>query len=467
MLTENKNSQIINELREVFPADRILSDFSECYAYCQDAINIDNIKNFAVGVVLVETVEEVQSVVKIANKYNIPLVCRGAGTNVVGACIPERESLVISFIRMNKILEINSANMTTTVQSGVIVGDLQREAEKKGLFYPPDPSNLAVSTIGGSIAQSSAGAKAFKYGTTKDYVLELTVVSAGGEIIKTGSKTIKNACGYNLNSLFVGSEGTLGIIVEAVLKLIPMPESKSVMMCYFDKVEGAINAVSAIISHKITPCAIDFMDKNSIKTVEDFKHAGLLTDKECALVIEIDGLQSDIKYQKETVLKILSDFGASEIQSSKNTEEYNRIWSARRASMGACARLKPNVTTDDLIVPRENLAKLVLEVRKICEKYGLIVCMVGHVGDGSVHPQIPVDFSDKDEINRLKTAKKEIYALTVSLGGIISGEHGIGMLKREDLALVVDKTTLNYMREIKKVFDPKNILNPDKIFYVE
>lgn len=463
MIVETENSLMIKDLQLILPENAILSSVAECSVYSQDAMNVQEIHNLVRAVVFPETTEQVQKIVKIANKYNMPIVCRGAGTNVVGACIPESECIILSLARMNKILEINSENMTATVQSGVIVGNLQRKVEEQGLFYPPDPSNLAVSTIGGSIAQSSAGAKAFKYGTTKDYVLELTVVCADGEILKTGSKTIKNTCGYNLNSLFVGSEGTLGIVVEAVLKLIPMPEDKSVMMCYFDSVEASIKAVSAIITHRITPSAIDFMDKNAIKTVEDFKHAGLLTDKECALIIEVDGGKSLIKYQKETILKILSDTGAAAIQHSENDEEYNRIWSARRASMGACARLKPNVTTDDLTVPRENLAKLVLGVREICKKYGLTVCMVGHVGDGSVHPQIPVDFNDADEISRLHNAKKEIYALTAQLNGVLSGEHGVGMLKRADLGLVVDKMAINYMKEIKKVFDPKNILNPNKI----
>lgn len=458
------SKNLTKDLLKVLPKDQVLTSLEECYAYSQDAMNIKELNHLADAVIFVENIEQVQSVVKLANKYKFPIVCRGAGTNVVGACVPQKNGIILNFSRMNKILEINPTNSTVRVQPGVIVGDLQREVERYNLYYPPDPSNLAVSTIGGSIAQASAGARAFKYGSTKDYVLDLLVVTASGEILKTGSSTIKNATGYNLNTLFVGSEGTLGIVVEATLKLIPKPETKVVTLSYFDSVENAINAVNSIIEHKITPATIDFMDKNAIQTVEEYMKLGLLTDKECALVIEVDGLTCAVEYQKEMVERILKEFNAQYIQVSKSEVEYEKIWQARRSSMAACTRLKPNVTTDDLIVPRKNLASLVLGVREICAKYNLMVCMVGHVGDGSVHPQIPIDYSDKDEYARFKKAKSEIYKLTAQLGGLLSGEHGIGLLKRDSIGLVVNETALSYMRLIKKTFDPNNILNPYKIF---
>ncbi len=458
------NEKLTKDLLKVLPKNQVLTGIEERYAYSQDALNVKNIKTLADAVVFVENVEQIQAVVKIANRYNIPVICRGAGTNVVGACIPKKNGIILNFSRMNKILEINPSNLTARVQAGVVVGDLQREVEKFGLYYPPDPSNLTVSTIGGSIAQASAGAKAFKYGSTKEYVLDLLVVTANGEILKTGSSTIKNATGYNLNALFVGSEGTLGIVAEATLKLIPKPETKVVLMSYFDSVENSIHAVTSIIEHGITPATIDFMDKNAIQTVEDFIHAGLLTDKECALVIEVDGLACAVDYQRTMIEKILNNFGAAAIQYSKTQEDYERIWRARRSSMAACVRLKPNITTDDLIVPRNNLSQLVLGVREICAKYGLTVCMVGHVGDGSVHPQIPIDYTDEEEYARFKKAKSEIYKLTAELGGLLSGEHGIGMLKREAIGLVINETALEYMRKIKKTLDPNNILNPYKIF---
>ena len=461
MLMKNN---LIDSLERILPRKNILSQIEERYVYSQDASNLPNIKNIADAVVFVESIEQVQEVVKLAAKYKIPVICRGAGTNVVGACLIEHGGIVLNFSKMNKIIEINPKNMTARVQSGVIVGELQNEVEKYGLYYPPDPSNLAVSTIGGSIAQSSGGAKTFKYGSTKDYVIDMKVVMANGEILQTGASTIKNATGYNLGSLFVGSEGTLGIVVEATLKLIPKPETRQVLMAYFDKIEDAVSAVDEIIDEKVFPATIDFMDKNAIQTVEKFFPSGLLTDKEAALIIEIDGCLDAVKHQSEIILSILKKANASAIQYSTNEDEYNKIWKARRSSMGACAKLKPNVTTDDVIVPRQNLAKLVLGIRRICEKYKLEVCMVGHVGDGSVHPQIPIDYSDEDEYKRFKLAKSEIYDLTANLDGILSGEHGIGALKRDYIHLVVNPLALEYMRMIKKTFDPDNILNPYKIF---
>lgn len=461
MLMKNK---LISDLKKNIPASNVLESLEERYVYAQDATNIRRIKNLPDAVVFVENVAQVQKVVKIANKYKVPIICRGAGTNVVGACIVEHGGIILNFSKMNQIISVSKENMTAVVQPGVVLGELQKEVEKLGLFYPPDPSNLAVSTIGGSIAQSSGGAKSFKYGTTKDYVIDLKVVMANGEILKTGSNTIKNATGYNLNTLFVGSEGTLGIVVEATLKLIPKPQSKKVLMAYFDTVREAVLAVNAVIEQQIYPATIDFMDKNAIQTVEKFYPANLLTDKEAALIIEIDGFECSMQYQEDIIVGILKNCHACEIQVSHNGEEYNKIWTARRSSMGACAKLKPNVTTDDVIVPRENLESLVLGIRAICEKYKLDVCMVGHVGDGSVHPQIPINYYDEDEYRRYKLAKSEIYDLTARLGGILSGEHGIGAEKREHIHKVVNSVAIDYMRQIKKTFDPNNILNPYKIF---
>ncbi len=457
-------NKAIIELEKALSPQNVLHELEERYAYSQDASDTPEIHSLPDVVVFAETVEQIQEVVRIANKYHTPIICRGAGTNTVGACIAEHGGIILNFSKMNKILEINRENMTARVQPGVIVGDLQNQVEKIGLYYPPDPSNLAVSTIGGSIAQNSAGARTFKYGSTKDYVIDMLVVTASGELLRTGSNTIKNATGYNLGSLFIGSEGTLGIVVEATLKLISKPQCSKVIMAYFDSLEDATSAVTSVIEQQISPATLDFMDKNAIQTVERFNPIGLLTDKEAALIIEIDGFKSSIEEQKNTIINTLKRCNSSAIQFSATEREAEQIWQARRSSMGACAKLKPNVTTDDVIVPRENLPKLVKGIQEICNKYQLTVCMVGHVGDGSVHPQIPLDFSNKKEYENYKLAKAEIYDLTIRLGGTISGEHGIGREKREHISKVVSSNALSYMREIKKVFDPNNILNPFKIF---
>ena len=455
-------NKAINDLRKTLTPENVLCELEERYAYAFDASNSFEKTCLPDVVVFAETIEQVQNVIKIADKYSIPVICRGAGTNTVGSCIAEHGGIILNFSKMNKILEINRENMTARVQPGVVLKDLKNQVEQLGLYYPPDPSNLAVSTIGGSIAQNSAGARSFKYGTTKDYVLDLLVVTANGELLRTGSNTIKNAAGYNLGSLFTGSEGTLGIVVEATLKLIPKPQCTKVIMAYFDSLSDAAKSVSAIIDRQILPATIDFMDKNALQTVEQFNPAGLLTDKEAALIIEIDGPKNST--DEQVITNILRQSGASAIQYSSTEKEAEKIWAARRSSMAACAKLKPDVTTDDVIVPRENLPELVNGIHEICKKYNLTVCLIGHVGDGSVHPQIPIDFNNKEEYKNYKLAKSEIYNLTVSLGGTISGEHGIGRTKREHLPKVVSPLDLNYMREIKKVFDPKNILNPYKIF---
>lgn len=460
MLTDN----LIKELNKALPKENILSDEAERYVYSFDASNNQQNKALPDAVVFVENIEQVLKVVKIANEQMTPIICRGAGTNTVGACVPTHGGIVLNFSKMNKILEINPENMTARVQPGVVVGDLQKAVEKQGLFYPPDPSNLKISTIGGSIAQNSAGARCFKYGATKDYIIDMLVVMANGELIRTGSNTIKNATGYNLGSIFIGSEGTLGIVVEATIKLIPKPEETQVIMAYFDTVEDSIYAVNKIIEKQVFPATIDFMDKNAIQTVEKFYPTGLLCDKESALIIELDGYNTEIARQRETICEILRTNNAANIQYSRTKEEAEHIWAARRSSMAACTKLKPNVTTDDIIVPRSNLAKLVKGVQDICTRHNLTVCLVGHVGDGSVHPQIPIDYNNKDEYKHYKIAKSEIYQLTARLGGIISGEHGIGLEKKAYISQVVDGGALGYMRQIKKIFDPKNILNPYKIF---
>ncbi len=458
-------TKLTKELNNVLPHQNVLSGIEERYTYSFDASESQSANSkIADAVVFVENIKQIQEIVRIANKYKTPIICRGAGTNTVGSCIPVNGGIILNFSKMNKILELNPQNMTIKVQPGITVGEIQKEAEKNGLFYPPDPSNLKVSTIGGSIAQNSAGARCFKYGSTKNYVLDLKVVTANGEVISTGSNTVKNTVGYDLNSIFTGSEGTLGIVAEATLKLIPKPQETQVLMAYFNDINDTVECVNQIIAQKIYPSTIDFMDKNALSTVEQFYPTGLMTDRDSALLIEIDGDYESVLKSKYNICQILNLNNASNIQYSKNEQDAQDIWKARRSSMSACAKLKPNVTTDDIIVPRENLAKLVKGVQDICKKHNLISCLVGHVGDGSIHPQIPIDFSDEKEYTHYKQAKTEMYELAIALGGTISGEHGIGLEKKPYISHVVEAGALNYMRQIKKIFDPNNILNPYKIF---
>jgi glycolate oxidase len=316
-------TKLTKELNKVLPPKNVLLDIEERYVYSFDASESQIADSkIADAVVFVETIEEVQKIVKIANKYKTPIICRGAGTNTVGSCVPVSGGIVLNFSKMNKILELNTQNMTIKVQPGVTVGEIQNIAEKNNLFYPPDPSNLKVSTIGGSIAQNSAGARCFKYGSTKNYLLDLKVVTAVGELISTGSNTVKNAVGYDLNSLFTGSEGTLGIVVEATLKLIPKPQENQVLMAYFENIDNAVKCVNQIIEQKIYPSTIDFMDNNALRTVEQFYHTGLLTDKECALLIEIDG-------DYESVLKSSSGLDYKYLQKAWENAKNGKVTNFR------------------------------------------------------------------------------------------------------------------------------------------
>ena len=461
MLTKNK---IVAELYKILPKENILSNLEECYVYAQDGTNTRSSEKLPDTVIFPESLEEIQDVMRFAYTHDIPVTGRGAGTNLIGACLPDFGGIVMNFSKMNKILSINKTDMTAVVQAGVVVGDIQKSAEELGLFFPPDPSNLKVSTIGGAIAQSAGGPKTFKYGTTKDYILSLKIVLADGSVMTTGSNTIKNATGYPLTQYFIGSEGTLGIVVEATLKLIPKPETSRVMLAYFDNIEQATRSVNYIIDSNIFPSTIDFMDRNAIETVEKFYPANLLTHKAAVLLIEIEGSKSVVEEDGEKLKEVLIGCGASDIVLSSNEEEAYKIWTARRSSFAAAAKLRPDVVTDDVIVPRSNLAKLITGISEITNRYGLETCIVGHVGDGNVHPQIALNLEDDDEYKNYIMAKEEIYKLTIELGGTLSAEHGIGAEKRKYLPMVVDEVALEYMRKIKQLFDPKNILNPNKIF---
>lgn len=454
----------LNDLKKVLNKDKILFREEERYCYAEDSANIKDGITLPDVVVFVETIEDVQQVLKYANLHEIPVVSRGAGTNTVGSCVCRQGGIVLNFSKMNKILEFNTDDMTMKVQPGVVLADIKQKAEEAGLFYPPDPSNFRVSTIGGSVAQSSGGPKSFKYGTTKDYILSLKVVLADGTLLRLGSGTIKDAVGYHLNQLIIGSEGTLAVVVEIELKLIPKPESNALITAYFDSIESAVSGVNGIIRERIFPATIDFMDKNAINTVEKFYPSGLNTEKECMLLVEVDGFASSIGTQLNRVEKALRENGASDVVSVFNKNEMEAVWTARRASYGATAKLAPDVVTDDVIVPRSSLSKMVCGCRDICKKYNLQVCIVGHVGDGNVHPQIALNLENDEEYKNLMNAKSEIYSLAISLGGTISAEHGVGMEKISYIEKVLDEESVKYMKQIKNLFDTKGILNPGKIF---
>lgn len=456
----------IKEIKSLLNSNNILSEEEECYCYSQDSSNLVKSDVSPDVVVFVENTDDVIKILKYANEHEIPVVSRGAGTNMVGACVCNDGGIVLNFSKMNKIFGIDSENMTATVQPGVVLGKLKDEAEKKGLFFPPDPSNYAVSTIGGAIAQSSGGAMGYKYGTIKDYVISLKVVTADGKLMTLGANTAKDSVGYHLTQLMVGSEGTLAIIVEATLKLIPKPETKRAISAYFDSIQAGMFAVNRIIGSRICPAAIDFMDRNALIAVEGFAKCQLNTTKECLLLIDFDGDKVSVQNQLESATELLKVSGASEIKVSENEIDSEQIWKARRAAFAAVTRLAPDVVTDDIIVPRKHLALMAEKCRQIAQKYNLKMCLVGHAGDGNIHPQIALNLENEEEFKNCMDAKSEMYAQTIELGGTISAEHGVGLEKKAYIKEIVDENALNYMKMIKRIFDPKNILNPNKIFEI-
>ena len=459
MLLKNR----LENLKSFIKNDNVLTKMEERYCYASDASNNMFETKCPDIVLFVETIDEVQKVVQYANTHNIPIISRGAGTNMVGACLCPQGGIVLNFSKMNKILELSPENMTIKVQPGVILGEIKDNVEKIGLFFPPDPSNYRVSTIGGAIAQSSGGALAFKYGTIKDYVLSLKVVTAEGKLITFGAETIKDSSGYHLNQLMIGSEGTLGIIVEATLKLIPIPEARQTIVSYFNDVDNAIKAVNKILTSNIYPAAIEFMDKNSINTVDEFTNSGLNRSAGCLILIELDGEFNSVSKQTETVSKIIKQFDVIET-SIPDKKDAEQVWSARYSSFAAASRLAPDVISDDIIVPRKSLARMIKSCDSICKKYDLQVCLVGHIGDGNIHPQIVLNMENEEEYKNYCNAKAEIYESVRALEGTISAEHGIGLEKLPYLEKMVSPETIEYMKLIKQLFDPNNILNPGKIF---
>lgn len=454
---------LFEELKKIYNGDILYKD-EDVYPYAYDTSpNPQNIVKPEFVVFPTNSIQ-VSKTVLIAKKHNIAIIPRGAGTNHCGGCRVKQKSIVLHFSKMNKILDINKEDLIAHVQPNAIVGEINAQAEKLGLFFPPDPSNLAVSTIGGAAALSSGGPRTFKYGSTKDYVINLEVVLSDGSIIKTGSDIAKNVTGYNLTSLFVGSEGTLGIITALTLRLIPKPEARKVTLAYFDDLISAASAVNAIINSGFMPATLDLLDRNTLETIEKFNPCGLLCDKEAALLIELDGFVENLNFECKKIYEILNKSNAAQIIQAKDEEENEKIWRTRRSAFAAVTKLRPNVVTEDVVVPRSKIVALTKGIQKICAEHNIIVCIMGHAGDGNIHPNFALDLSNEEEKKNFEIVKDKLFSLALSLGGSLSGEHGIGCEKKKYLNQALDPVALEYMGKIKKLFDPYNIINPDKMF---
>jgi glycolate oxidase len=450
---------------EVVGEENYRDSSAEKLVYSYDAT--PNFQSMPDAVIVPRTTGEVSEIVKLCNEHHVPLVPRGSGTNLCAGTCPTEGGLVLLFTHMNRILEVDEENLTVTAQPGVVTLDLIHEVESRGLFYPPDPSSMKISTIGGNINENSGGLRGLKYGVTRDYVLALEAVLPNGDIIRTGGKLAKDVAGYDLTRLFVGSEGTLCVITEATLKVVPMPETKQTMLALYQDIEAAAQSVSSIISNRIIPATLEFLDQPTLEVVEDFAKIGLPTDVKAVLLIEQDGppevVARDMKRMEEICLKNK----AVSVQLAATEVEAEALRTARRSALSALARLKPTTILEDATVPRSEISKMVKAINDIAERHDLKICTFGHAGDGNLHPTVATDARDQDEMERVEAAFEEIFAHAIELGGTITGEHGVGMMKAPYLEWKLGPEGIGAMKMIKQSFDPNNIMNPNKVFAKE
>jgi glycolate oxidase len=417
------------------------------------------------AVVYPETTAEVQNILKLANEHRIPIVPRGAASNLCGGTVPVQGGIVVTMSRMNKLLELDTDNLTATVQPGLNTKRFHQEVEKRGLFYPPDPSSMVISTLGGNIMEGAGGLRGLKYGTTKDYVIGLEAVLPSGEIIRTGGKLYKDVAGYDLTKLLVGSEGTLAMITEATLKLLPDPGVRQTMLVAFADIYGAARSVSRIVGARIIPATLEIMDQLTIRVVEDYNHIGLPTDVQAILLIEQDGQELDhVKKDMNDIKNICAAEGATDIRMAQDEVEAGQLMMARRSALSTLARISPTTILEDATVPRSAIADMILAINRIAEKYRVNICTFGHAGDGNLHPTCTTDARNEEEIHRVEEAFAEIFDEAISLGGTITGEHGVGTVKAPYLEWKVGSAGIDVMKGIKQVFDPNGIMNPGKIF---
>lgn len=456
------DSVVREKLCSIVGGSYVQDDQVTLVSYSYDAT--PNFQALPDAVVLPGNTEEISQIVQTCNEHGIPIVPRGSGTNLCAGTVPSEGGIILLFSRMNKIIEIDEENLTATVQPGLITQTLIEAVEEKGLFYPPDPSSMKISTIGGNINECSGGLRGLKYGVTKDYVLGLEVVLPNGNIIRTGGKLTKDVAGYDLTKLLVGSEGTLAIITEAILKLIPIPGTKKTMLALFENMEDAAQAVSAIIAAKIIPATLEFMDNGTLRVVEDFAKIGLPIDVEAVLLIEQDGPPEVVDRDIRKVEEICKQAKASSVQIAHTLEEGLKLTTARRSALTALSRLRPTTILEDATVPRSKITDMVRAINRIAEKHQVQICTFGHAGDGNLHPTCVTDIRDKEEMHRVEQAFEEIFAVALKLGGTITGEHGVGMMKSPYLAWKLGEEGIEAMLNIKKAFDPNNIMNPGKIF---
>ncbi|MCO1602589.1 FAD-binding oxidoreductase [Desulfosporosinus nitroreducens] len=450
---------VVKRLKEIVGERNVVTDKVGLLTYGYDGTLLSG---EALGVVSPQTTEQVVEIVKLMNEHDIKLVPRGAGTNESGGTIPSEKSVVISFTKMTKIHEIDTENFVAVVEPGVINFDLQVELAKKNFYFPPDPSSFKASTIGGNLGECSGGPKCFKYGVTRDYMLGLEVVLPNGKVIQTGGRNFQSEPGYDLTRIIVGSEGILGLVTKVFVRILPIPRAKKTMLALYDKVEDASQTVADIVAAGIIPTTLELMDNLLINTTEDFTHAGLPRDAGAVLIIEVDGYPEDMDGQVKTIGEIASKI-AKEFKVAQTAVEVDQIWTSRRSAFGSVARVRPSYGVNDITVPRSNFPKAIEGVLKVAKDFGVTIGVVAHAGDGNLHPLILFDQRNKEETETVHAAEQALCMMALDLDGTISGEHGIGLVKKKYLDKEFTPAAMEAFRKIKRSFDPSNRFNPGKI----
>ncbi|HPM75851.1 MAG TPA: FAD-linked oxidase C-terminal domain-containing protein [bacterium] len=453
-------ADIIKQLQSVLTAEAVLTEPGDLAAYATDA----KIKGLPPLVVVLPTeTAQVQAIVRLCAQHRLPVIPRGAGTGTVGGAVPEFRALVLDLSRMNRIRTIDRDELLADVQAGVLNADLQREAQQVGLFYPPDPASRATSTLGGNAATNAGGLRAVKYGVTADWVAALEVVTADGQVIHTGVRTRKGVVGYDLTRLFIGSEGTLGIITALTMRLMPLPPAKKTLLGLFATLADAGRAVMAIVRSPIVPAAMELLDSTTLRAVKS-RTGDLLPDDIALVLLDVDGSEQEVEQQSAALRELLAAADALEVRVAADEVQADRLWLARRSVSPALYELRPHKYGEDVTVPIHHLVDLFDGVTALATKHRLPHACYGHAGDGNVHVNLLYDPADADEAARAKAARAEVFRLTLALGGTISGEHGVGIAKREFLPWEQSSAMIDLQKRLKRAFDPLGLLNPGKVF---
>lgn len=452
----------LRQVRELVGADRVLTRREDLIPYSFDGTAA--LRSLPGAVAFARSTDHVSRLLRAANEAGVPVVTRGSGTGLSGGSLPSPDALVLCLAQMDRILEVDAANLTLLSEAGATTVAIADAAAGAGLFYPPDPGSMKISTIGGNVAENSGGLRGLKYGITRNYVMGLEVVLPDGEVLWTGNKCVKDVAGYSLRDLFVGSEGTLGVITRVLLKLLPKPSAKKTLVATFDQMDKAAQTVSDIIAAKIIPCTLEFLDRTTIQCVEDFAKVGLPLDCEALLLMETDGHPAAVEEEAAQMEAKARANGAMEVRVAKDEAEGNRLAAARRSAFSALARVAPTTILEDATVPRSELARMIRFVDQVARKHRLRIGTFGHMGDGNLHPTFLTDERNHAEMERVHQAFREIFDEAIRLGGTITGEHGIGVAKKEFLPKFAGDASMRVMRELRRALDPKGILNPGKMF---